>query len=657
MKMKKLLFSLFLFISSVAAHSQQQTINDSLERIARFEYSLLGNKISLKPQTPPLIQLAGAPQGYYTYHWEFGDGHYSTEEYPTHHYKEPGIYEVSLWATNNYDAGKAPATRPQKVEVSKVTKEASASAAMSDKLELGKNREPVPSEDMVVIISYKNDMDYLTNGRIYLFYNEKKYRADNFELADIRSHYGEKEVSNEPIAHNGKTNPYGVFMADAEHGYSDFMIVPDSAEKSSLAKSLEDSKTHYRNQRIFEFDAMPPKEERNIFLTLRTTPEMLKDTSALITIRGIYVPDRTYDNHSVKELELEIVTSHDPNRMSTNANLMDFRSVKDKHFKYKIQFQNNGEGPANTIRLETEIPKMFDISTLSILDLYPKCPICPKEEDASYSCIDTTYTDGKAIFTFRNIYLPGSRQANVQAYDSTKGFVAYQIQLNPKIHKQKTKSRTAIYFDKNEPIITNYAVTRFVPGISVGAKAGYISAPDRNAHREYFVGATISPYKAYRGYLQAELMFSSNTYNESDQYTEVTDIDEVFAESFDYNVFTEYQNISMYIIPASYHYNLSNFLAVESGLQLRYDLSSIGYRETTGEYTLIIRSEQFERRDESHDTFAEEEIRESFTNFQTGLFLGVNIGSVRAGPSVGLRYVRNFNAPTNQFQWYAVWKF
>ena len=77
-----------------------------------------------------------------------------------------------------------------------------------------------------------------------------------------------------------------------------------------------------------------------------------------------------------KDLEMEIVTSHDPNKMSSNAAIMNYRLVRLKTFKFKTRFQNDGEGPANTIRLETEIPEMFDPQTIKVVDQYPECPIC-----------------------------------------------------------------------------------------------------------------------------------------------------------------------------------------------------------------------------------------------------------------------------------------
>ncbi|MBK6263652.1 PKD domain-containing protein [Marivirga sp. S37H4] len=650
-----LLIFFFLTCHIIVAQSSQNT--DTL-RVATFQYDLMGNEISLTPETPPLQPIAGAPKGFYTYYWEFGDGAYSKEEKPVHTYRKKGTYEVKLWATNNYDAGKPPATRPQQVKVKKITNETLESASMTEDFILQKNREPIPNEELVLILSYKNSKNYLTNGKIYLFFNEKKYKANNFELSDMRLHHGENLVTEEAVAAINGINPYGTFLASAQEDLFIAHSLPgDSTEKVNLPLTLEESRARYKDWRILNFDQLMPGEERNIFFTLRATPEMLKDTSAIISVRGIYVPDGKYDNHKVKDMEMEIVTSHDPNKMSTSANFINFRTVRNKKFKYKIKFQNNGEGPANTIRLETEVPTMFNKNTIEVTDMYPECPICPKDEIVSYSCIDTTFTNEKAIFTFKNIYLPGSRQENVQEYDSTKGFVAYNIQLNDKIEKRKTKTKTAIYFDKNEPIITNYATTRFLPGISIGAKVGFMNVSARNDYQEFFFGATISPYKSYRGYLQAELLFSTNSYTESRQYTETTDVDDVFTDSYDYDEFSEFNNTSIYLIPASYRYNLNKFLALGAGMQFRWDLVSRQTIETSGEYTEVIRSENFERRDESRDTFTTDEVRSSFSNLQTGAFIDLSAGLVRIGPSIGMRYVHHFSTPNKQLQFYAIWKF
>ncbi|RAV30544.1 PKD domain-containing protein [Sinomicrobium soli] len=642
---------------SLVCTAQEEQLSDSVQRTATFTPGLSGNAVEFLPHPPALIQMAGAPKAYYSYFWEFGDGHYSREERPRHVYGKQGAYEVTLWATNHYDNGKTPATRPQKIEVREITESHNDQALLGEDLLLQRNREPVPEEDIVVILSYRNPKPYVTGGKLYLFYNEQQYRDRNFELTDTRTYNGEKPVPEAGFAYTGTVSDGETLLASATGNPLPKQQLQDSTERVNLPLTLEESKSYYKDWSILEFDRMAPGEERNVFFTLRTTPEMLKDTSAIVTVRSIYVPDENYDNHKVKDMEMEIVTSHDPNRMSSNATVMNYRLVRFKTFRYKIRFQNNGEGPASTIRLETDIPEMFDKSTIEIEDLYPECPICPDEKEVSYSCIDTTYKENKAVFTFKNIYLPGSEQKNVKEYDSTKGFVKYRIKPAPDFHKKKTKSRTAIYFDKNEPVITNYATTRFLPGISIGAKAGYMWSPGLDNHKEYFAGVTISPYKSYRGYLQAELMFSANSFDKLKTFTEEAVRDNNFIDTYRVKALEEYRNISLYMVPVSYRYTINNYLAVGSGIQLRTDLSSTQCTTTTGEYSLVIPSEDIDFRDDTRDRITQTDVTRAFDHFQTGIFAGFNAGFARIGPSIGARYIYNLNSPHSQIQLYAIWKF
>src|SRR5690554_1425496 len=626
---------------------------DSISRVATIKHQEEGTAIRFFPETPTLEQIAGAPKAFYSYYWEFDDGTFSKEENPTHQYKTPGDYEVKLWATNNYDTGKPPSSSPKKITVSKTDPSLQDKASMNEDFTLQRNREPMPEEDMVLIVSYKNYLNYTTNGKLYLFYNEQKYKANNFIIEDIRTYHNEKQLAKTDFVYTNNIDDSNyTLLASAEKDILNFKAKPqDSTIKTNLPLTLESSKIAYRNFEEFEFHSMEPNEERNLFFTLKTPPEMLKDTSAIISVRGVYVPDVNYDNHKVKDMEMEIVTSHDPNKMSSNSTFMNYRLVRFKTLKYKIKFQNNGEGPARTIRLETDIPDMLVKSTIEVTDMYPKCEICPKEE-VQYSCLDTTFTDTQAIFTFKNIYLPGSEQKNVKEYDSTKGFVRYNIKFAKDFHKQKTKSRTAIIFDKNEPIITNYSTTRFVPGISIGAKAGYNMFPDLNNSESYFLGATISPYKSYRLYWQFELLNSFHKYNDN------TRIEEAYVIGAQGSRFlqrtttkTSYKNVD-WEIPILMRYNLNNYIGVGAGLQGMFSLS-----EKQQQDVLI---EQFEGENDDflmNSAESSNENTEVFSNFRTGLLFEVTAGFARIGPSVGARYVLNFKDDFNYLQLYAIWKF
>jgi len=651
----------------------QNKVKDTIARNAIVGYDKKGNIVSFKPETPPLIQIAGAPPASYSYFWELGDGSYSKEKEPKKVYKKKGEYKVNLSLTNNYDNGKPPKTRPKIIainEISDTNYQDIASLADTTSIQLFKNREPIPDEEIVVVITYQNPLNYVANGKLYLFYNDKEFKNKNFELVETRTHFGEKEVFE-----NGITR-----VEDFNNSYENIATTNGfpsiknnfNVDDSNLDLTLLESNALFSDSKILEFENMNAKETRNVFMTFKTTPEMIKDTSATVKMRGIYVPDRNYKNHKKKTLEMEIVTSHDPNTMSSNANFMNYRTVRLKTLNFKTRFQNDGEGPARMIRLETDIPEMFDKKTLKIVDSYPKCPICPKGEEVSYSCLDTIIKEKQIHFTFKNIYIPGSQQKNVAERDSTKGFVKYSLKFAKDFHKIKTKSKTAIIFDKNEPVITNYAVTRFKPGFSIGAKTGYNLFSDQENAKSYFVGATISPYKSYRYYWQSELNFnylesSGNLESSPDyilqQFTPPIVLND--GSTVDVAYYQEKNSykttrISADIIPISLRYNINNFVGVGVGPQfsvmLNQDNETI-LKRTYFEASQIPLPSVGNEIPELNQYNSNKTSIKAFEKIQTSFFADATFGFARIGPSVGIRYYQNFEKNFNYWQFYAIWKF
>jgi len=642
---------IFFLLVCTLVSAQHKPVTDSIVRYANIGYDKNGNEVSFISDTPPLQQIAGAPKAYYSYFWEFGDGKYSLEKDPKHVYAKNGEYEVKLWATNNYDTGKPPATRPKKVAVNSIDFKVDDLASMVDDFALKRNREPMIDEEMVMIVSYKNPHNYVTSGEIYLYYNERIYKDNNFLEPEIRMYNGESLINDDVIALQETENPTDGFLASTlKNELRITQQVQDSTKKTNLPLSIEKAKEKYKSSKVISFNQMQPGEERNVFLSMRTAPEMIKDTSAIIAVRGIYVSDKNYTDHSVKEMEMEIVTSHDPNKMSSNGVFINYRLARFKRLKYKIKFQNNGEGPARTIRLETDIPEMLDMSTLQVEEMYPECPICPKEP-VIYSCLDTTLQKNKAIFTFKNIYLPGSEQKNVMEYDSTKGFVKYSIKFAKDFHKKKTKSRTAIIFDKNEPIITNYATTRFLPGISIGIKAGYNYYPDIEEAKSYFVSAVVSPYKPYRFYLQGEWSNSLNNFTTNTVSDQIID-NSRGVKSLQRTITSNEQKSVNWEVPILLRYNLNNYVGLGVGLQGNFNL--------TEKNNSTITVEDYENETDQfliNSTSTETSTSDSFTNLKTGLVLDGTLGFARLGPSIGARYVINTKANYNYWQLYAIFRF
>ena len=650
--MKKLLYC-FIFLSTIMMFAQTK-LKDTITRRANITYNQKGNSVSFKPETPPLIPIAGAPKPSYSYLWELGDGHYSKQAEPKHVYKKKGNYSTRLAVTNNYDNGKPPATRPKKVAVNDITDtdyKDIASIANQNGFEILKNCDPIPEQEMVVVVSYQNLENYVANGKLYLFYNEKQFKNNNFELVDFRTYAGEREVKENTIASIDDLDDTKNYLTSAENTFK-FKKYKNTTTEEDLEASLKDAHTLYHNVSILEFDDANPNETRNVFYTFKTTPEMIKDTSATVTMRGIFVPNRSFKNHKVKNLEMEIVTSHDPNKMGSNGSFMNYRLVRFKRVKFKTRFQNNGEGPARKIRLETDIPDMFDKKTFQIEGMYPECPICPKGEEPTVSCLDTIIQKKQIIFTFKNIYLPGTEQKNVKEKDSTKGFIRYSMKFNEDFHKTNTRSRTSIIFDKNEPIITNYAVTRFLPGISIGAKAGYNFYPNLEKSTSYFVGATISPFKSYRFYWQAEWINALNQHNSTINIVNTFDTNTNGTRRLiRTTTTTENKNVN-WEVPALIRYNINNYIGVGAGIQTNINVLSQQNQNKKietfeGDKELILTATKT-----TNNT-----IKNSFIDLKTGILFDLTAGFSRIGPSLGARYVINFEQDFNYFQVYGIWRF
>lgn len=677
MKIKYLFF--VIFQTTIFSIFSQEILKDSLIHTSNIIEKINANKVEFQAELSPLRQIAGAPKSFWTSFWEFGDGAYSFQENPKHQYKEEGDYTVRLAATNNYDDGKPPLTRPKNITISTINNLDESSIneehhliENNNGLRLQNNREPRPNEKMQVILSYGNDKNYHTNGKLYIFFNEKKYKDNNFTLTDVRTHHNEEETEDEFIAYNTIKSKNDLIKTTGISTFLNHKFLKDTT-RLDLQNSLESSKLFYKNYKVWNVDNVKPNEERNMFFTLETTPEMLKDTSAIITIRSIYVPERGKNLHKITEKEMEIVTSHDPNKMAVNQTFLNYRLVRFKRLKYKVRFQNNGEGPASLIKLNVDIPEMLDKSTLKVIDMYPKVPMCPLGKKVTYSCMDTIIMKDKISFQFKNIYLPGSNQKGVMEKDSTKGFVKYSMKFGKNFHKVKSKSRTAIIFDKNEPIITNSSTSRFTTGLSIGVKAGYnhFFTSDENMDfnkvnhdavldtkaKGFFLGATFSPYKSYKWYVQAEIMANTqHITSTSNQQTNDDNIAGLLTISKIKRT-TELIKNSIDIVPISVRYNFNAIFAAGAGIQTNINVyqKAINITDKTVYFNENGQIGQ-ELTDYNENIYIKNYNKDlSLNNY--GLFLDLTAGISRIGPSVGVRYIHNFKNPTKQLHAYAVWKF
>lgn len=619
------------------------------ERQADFAFAQEGESIRFQPLMPALMQKAGAPAAYYTYFWEFGDGAFSREEKPLHRYAQPGEHEVILDATAHYDNGKKAKKRKNKVPGER--REALAGIALPDVFEekskqaiaIAANAMPRAEEELTLVISYRNNGFVTTDGRIHLFFNEKKFKAAHFDFLEARTHFGETAdplLSQTLPMHTLPVSGWTALSLRSSAGAS-ISWSEDMEAFSILQDMLNNARNAYREEKAWRFTGLGAGEKRNLFVSLGGTAAMLRDTSAFIHLEAVFAPDDPAVAPERYELEIEIVASHDPNVIAVSDNRVSYRTLGNKQFDYKVQFQNNGEGPAGTVELKVEIPEGLDMTRMRPIAWYPECPVCPKVP-TDRSCLDTASSKNGLTFTFRNIYLPGSRQKGVDDRDSTKGFVKYRIVADKDMPKRSFRSRAKITFDKNPPIYTNFTKTRFKPGISPGLKAGYHFVPDSGKAGYFFLGASLSPYKSWRIYPQIELltgikgradapdqMFTSaDTIIHPGALTRIIRTDSLVKSR---------QGHFSLEIPVLLRKNFTGFFGAGVGGALQVFFEN-GER-TTRSRTINSLVSPDKPEPVAADTVLSAAVGSTYSETRTRLaaFVDLTFGSVRAGPNLGIR--------------------
>jgi len=146
----------------------------------------------------------------------------------------------------------------------------------------------------------------------------------------------------------------------------------------------------------------------------------------------------------------EILTtgSVDPNDVAVNRiTLLNTEFPNPPYLQYLIRFQNTGNDTAFTVKLENNISTDLKIETLEIMS-------------ASHP-MSVNYQPSSRLMTFRfnNILLPDDNTNEPLSH----GFVRYRIQpVDSLITGDQIKNTAQIYFDYNDPVATNTAITTVV---------------------------------------------------------------------------------------------------------------------------------------------------------------------------------------------------
>jgi hypothetical protein len=135
--------------------------------------------------------------------------------------------------------------------------------------------------------------------------------------------------------------------------------------------------------------------------------------------------------------------SYDPNDKLVSPEDLSHLYTGEENILYTIRFQNTGTDTAFFVNIRDEFPENVDLSTLKLVNASHPC---------KFMILDKRVVE---VF-FDNILLPDSTTNEPASH----GFVQFTVKPVPglQIHDEIINT-AAIYFDYNEPIITNEAIT------------------------------------------------------------------------------------------------------------------------------------------------------------------------------------------------------
>jgi hypothetical protein len=644
MKIPSLLFLSFCFCSHAAiaqVFAQDSSIIVKQDSNRNVSFSVL---------LPPLTQIPGAPAPFYTYLWDFGDGHFSTQENPTHRFDAAKLseFDVYCYAVNNYDDGKKPQRKKIKITEQKSQPNHLASTQSPAErdffkangiFELKYNCMAKPDDTLVLIAGWKNPESENNKGKLYLLLNEKVYPQICFAADSSSFHF----YNNDLLASN--STPASLFpqttLTVTESG-SPASNIKQSLNNMEAQSLLAKTFSLYKNGFVVDLGEMKPDAAQFSFTELYVTPEMIKDTNATLTITGVYVPKK--GNPVMHRLNIPVVNSHDPNKMNLNGGRLFYRFIK-KHqpLTYKVRFQNTGEGPARKVALDMTLPPMLDPKSISVKDMYPYCLPCDSVANRQ-GCWELVKNKKGGVFTFNGIYLPGTNQKGVEDKDSTKGFMEFSIVSKKRLENLPFKAQTAIYFDKNEPIITNQATGRFHKGISFVGMAGFEkSFGNGKISNGIVTGVGVAPIAPRLPYFQFELYYKRGLTTTAENITQSGQTGSIYIDSlrklFEYIGFdstTTHYIHQLKLIPAQIRYNINKYISVGSGAIVAADMG--GYTKTARNFYLFNFNSINTLR--QYEEITETKIK-PFSNIKMEPFFDVQLGFVKWGPHVGFRYYYN----------------
>ncbi|MBL7916578.1 MAG: T9SS type A sorting domain-containing protein [Bacteroidia bacterium] len=241
-------------------------------------------------------------------------------------------------------------------------------------------------------------------------------------------------ISYENVGTTTITNPSVVFFPDLNMSYSTATVVPSAVAPDSV---------------VWTLNPLLPFESGEFMIVVSVDSglaigSMLNSSARIEPVSGDANPACNYSDWDV------IVTgSFDPNDILVSDETLTTTQLAGQPFlEYIIRFQNTGNDTAFTVNILNPIDvKKFNLNSFEFVN-------------ASHNVeLNWRSWENNMEFKFNNILLPDSNINELLSH----GYVRYRIQPKTNLVAGNFINNNAgIYFDFNDPVLTNTAVTNIV---------------------------------------------------------------------------------------------------------------------------------------------------------------------------------------------------
>lgn len=681
--MKNLIFLVTLLLAYTTVNAQPTP------RIANYEYQKGTPSPTGTPYTfsiedePALLPTYGKEdKARFEYYLEFGDGEYTRIEDGSqtvnHIYTINGRHETLMRVTGIYDDGDDPDARminplPPNGHNNRISSQPTKSENIigdgNIEMEIHRSVNSIrPEEENIIILKYRNRQPTVQSGKLLLFYNEKgrgETKRDDVQQFDLmgqpRIYHQAKDFVQESYQVSGETKNLSAQQLNA--------LFPNN---NNAKRRVIEAKERFGNYLLFNFDRLAPSRQSHIFISLKTDKNIGDINGKEVFVDAVFASNTGISESTT--LELEVNMARDPNAISVSEVRESFRRVQDKKLTYTVKFQNEADAPAKHVFVSIEIPKGLEVDKVKHIKNSFNVKRCTDKKDVPCYDIDTSEEDS-IKFSFMRVSLPGFNDPEVKKYKETVGSFKYEITYKDKLKKQPLSTRAHIKFKDDvktqSAVTTNLTTTRFKPGLSIGPRIG-VDYNATDSQPSYFIGAVASPYKSERFYYQPEIMLRYSRF-ECDHDGEGIDRDRcrLMNESSNFEIEGPYEEMdsggnfqvfrdTITSNNSEWKVSSNSFIVNIVPLQIRKDIGKVLSFGTGTDIGIVFRKNKFFR-DTSIETFKyirlDNDVWDLYNNFgiysyeytdendiyiDASLFFDVTVGSVKAGPALSIRYLREF---------------